>query len=339
MNHSEMSASEPHATFCWWAVSANFRGGLFYGGNIALAVYNLLSVEYPEGDPDKARQAAEVWSGLAKDIREWGQYGDAAALAIVLNNAGESVNVFGEFWRRYFPPPPAMGDVDKLAAYCAGIGDACEQFAEVVDEAQRVYYTLLLSTIMSFLFLSTFPWQAGFAYDIAVNRIKAKLVEKFVEQTIAKKILASLVAKIAEYSIGSAFFAVGDVVVMDAGKLVGGKIAAGGGWRDGWDWGDVGSSGENWDETWKEFVASVAFYGVFDGVTKPLSWAPKKLGRPLVNADVNYFISRMAGGNVAYGPTYHYLNGDRGSDLLPTKKDYTLRTLLYTTMAAKPARY
>ncbi|MDN3351815.1 hypothetical protein [Actinomadura sp. DC4] len=329
-------------------MSAAFRPGLFIGGNIALAVYNLLSVEYPAGDPAKARQAAEVWAGLAKDIRDWGEYGDAAALAIVMNNAGESINAFGDFWRRYFPPPPATGDVDKLVAHCEGMSAACQHYAEVVDYARQAYYALLLSTILSFLFLSTFPWQAGFAYRIAENKIKAKIVEKFVEDTIAKKIVGTLAAKAAEYSLGSAMFAVGDVAVMDGGKLLAGKFAG-----DGFDWHDAGSLSDNWDETWKEFVASIAFYGVFDVVAKPLSWTPKRLpagglpegtlppatapAKPLVNPDVNYFISRMAGGNIGYGPVYHYLNGDRGSDLKPTEKDYILRTLLYTTMAAKPA--
>ena len=51
------------------------------------------------GRPGRRRKCA----GLANDIREWGQYGDSAALAIVMNNAGESINAFGDFWRRYFP--------------------------------------------------------------------------------------------------------------------------------------------------------------------------------------------------------------------------------------------
>jgi hypothetical protein len=55
------------------------------------------------------------------------------------------------------------------------------------------------------------------------------------------------------------------------------------------------------------------------------------------NADVQYFVSRMAGGSVGYGPTYGFLNGKRDDDLVPTVKDTTLRVLLYSTMAHKPA--
>jgi hypothetical protein len=93
---------------------------------------------------------------------------------------------------------------------------------------------------------------------------------------------------------------------------------------------DVGSLKSNAEEVMKEFVASVAFYGVFDAVAKPMT-------RITSNADVQYFVSRMAGGSVGYGPTYGFLNGKRDDDLVPTAKDTTLRVLLYSTMAHKPA--
>jgi hypothetical protein len=292
------------------------RGGLFVGGNIALFVFSMLAAEYPEGQPEKAREAAKVWAGLMGDVTEWARNGDDAARAIVVNNAGKGVDAFDEFWKTSFAPaPPAQGPAAQLADYCRQLSAACDRYADLVINAQHTYRTLALANYASLLYISTFPWQAGAAYEIAqfiLRRAQAGILARFLESAIAKTVLA----KFAEYTIGSAFFAVGDVAVMDGVKAARGE--------------DVGSFGDNADEFMKEFVASVAFYGAFDVAAKPAAMVTK-------NKDVQYFLSRMAGGSIGYGPTYGFLNGKRDDELIPTVKDTTLRTILYTTMAHKPA--
>jgi hypothetical protein len=292
------------------------RGGLFVGGNIALFVFSMLTAEYPEGHPEKARQAAKVWADLMGDVTEWAQNGDDAARAIVVNNSGKGIEAFDEFWKTSFAPaPPALGPAAQLADYCRQMSAACEQYAALVENAQHTYRTLALANFASLLYISTFPWQAGAAYEIAqfiLRRAQAGILARLLESAIAKTVLA----KFAEYTIGSAFFAVGDVAVMDGVKVARGE--------------DVGSFGANAEEVMKEFVASVAFYGAFDAAAKPVS-------KLTSNKDVQYFVARMAGGSVGYGPTYGFLNGKRDDDLVPTVKDTTLRVLLYSTMAHKPA--
>jgi hypothetical protein len=54
-----------------------------------------------------------------------------------------------------------------------------------------------------------------------VRRAQAGLLAKLLESAIARTVLA----KLAEYSIGSAFYAVGDVAVMDGVKLARGDVA------------------------------------------------------------------------------------------------------------------
>jgi hypothetical protein len=297
-------------------MSVAVRGGLFAGGNLALFVFTMLTAEYPEGDPDRARQAAKVWAELGGDALEWGESGDDAARAISTNNAGKSIEAFGDFWATYFSPsPPTTGKAAQLAAHCRSMSEACEQYATLIANAQHTYQTLALANYASLLYISTFPWQAGVAYQISqfiLRRAQAGILARLLEGAIARTVLAKLM----EYSIGSAFYAVGDVAVMDGVKLARGEGA--------------GSAGENVDEIMKEFVASVAFYGAFDAAIKPIS-------KITSNPDVQYFFARMAGGSAGYGPTYGYLNGKRGDDLVPTTKDTTLRTILYTTMAHKPA--
>jgi hypothetical protein len=289
---------------------------LFVGGNIALFVFSMLAAEYPEGHPEKAREAAKIWADLMGDVVEWAQNGNDAARAIVVNNSGKGIEAFDKFWKASFAPaPPALGPAAQLADYCRQMSAACEQYAELVTNAQHTYRTLALANYASLLYISTFPWQAGAAYEIAqfiLRRAQAGILARLLESAIAK----TLLAKFAEYTIGSAFFAVGDVAVMDGVKAARGE--------------DIGSFSANADEVMKEFVASVAFYGAFDAAAKPVS-------KITSNKDVQYFVARMAGGSIGYGPTYGFLNGKRDDELVPTLKDTTLRTILYTTMAHKPA--
>ena len=292
------------------------RGGLFVGGNIALFVFSMLTAQYPEGDPDKAREAARVWSELGGDIAGWVEYGNDAARAITSHNSGEGVQAFGDFWQAHMSASPsASGEAARLIAHCQSVSEVCEQFAELIEKAQYAFQTLALANYASLLYITTFPWQAGVAYEIAqfiMRRAQAGFLAKLLESAIAR----TLLAKLLEYSIGSAFYAIGDVAVMDGVKAARGE--------------DVGSFKSNAEEVMKEFVASVAFYGVFDAAAKPMT-------KITSNADVQYFVARLAGGSVGYGPTYGFLNGKRDGDLVPTVKDTTLRVLLYSTMAHKPA--
>ncbi len=300
-----MSASPP-----------KFRPGLFVGGNAALFVFTMLTTPYPEGNPAAARQAAQIWAELQRDVVDWAEAGDAAEKAITSYNGGKGIEAFSAFWKTYASPaPPAKGDGARLADFCDRMSKACDEYADLVDKARHQYWTLALANYASFLFISLFPWMATAAYEwtqIIMRRLEARLLAKLLENAIAKTVLA----KFMEYSMGSAFFAVGDVLVMDSVKALRGE--------------DVGSWSDNFEEVGKEWLASVAFYGVFDAYAKPVALVSS-------NKDVQYFLARFAGGSIGYGPVYGYLNGKRGEDLMPTGKDDIARTLLYVTMAHKPA--
>lgn len=310
------------------------RGNFFVGGNLALLVFSMLATPYPEGDPARARQAGQVWSGLADDIMRWGQNGDDAAHAVITNDGGEAVDAFAKFWDRYAAPDdPAKGDAARLEGLCRRMGEACDKYAELVEKAQRTFVTMAWANFASAVFISMFPWSASAAYKIA----------EILTRRVQAKILAKLLAKMVEYTVGSLIFSVGDVFVMDAVKAV--RDEGWGGAIRGKGW---GSLDDNFDEAWKEFVASVAFYGVFDviyGAPGVVAKAAPKFAENAAkyapeitkNKDVQYFVARLAGGTFGYGPTYGLLNGKRGEDLEPTVKDTTLRVLLYTTMAHKPA--
>ncbi|WP_113702800.1 hypothetical protein [Nonomuraea lactucae] len=294
------------------------RASIYGAGTLGIAafVFKMLAVEYPDGDPARARQARDVWARLADRLEKSPHNTYPAAEAVWKRNGGPGVDGFKKaVTTGLYPPPPELGLPAHLARACRRAGAACDEYAEVVEKAQHAYWTAALANFASFVFITTFPWQAGAAYQLTqflIRRAEAKLLSKLLEHAIAKIVLS----KLTEYTIGSAFFAAGDVAVVAGVRALRGD--------------DPGSLGDNARQALKEFAASVAFYGAFDAAM-PAARALTK------NADLRYFAGRMAGGSVGYGPTYDALNGQSGEDLVPTWKETLGRMLLYFTMAHKPA--
>lgn len=294
------------------------RAAIYGAGTLGITafVFKMLAVEYPDGDPAKARQAGAVWARLADRLEQSPENTYPAAEALWRRNTGEGVEAFKKaVTEGLYPLPPEVGHPKRLALVCRRNSAACEEYAEVIETAQHAYWTAALANFASFVFITTFPWQAGAAYQLTqflMRRAQAKLLAKLLEHAVAKIVLS----KLTEYTIGSVFFAVGDVAVVAGVRAARGE--------------DPGSWGDNSKQALKEFAASVAFYGVFDAAM-PAARAMTK------NADLQYFISRMAGGSVGYGPTYDALNGQEGGDLVPTWKETLGRILLYFTMSHKPA--
>ncbi|GAA2403112.1 hypothetical protein GCM10010404_71560 [Nonomuraea africana] len=293
------------------------RASIFAFGTLGMAgfVFQMLAVDYPEGDPAKAREARDVWARLAERIEQSPNRTYPSAEAVWKRNEGDGVAAFkSAVTEGLYPQPPVMGHAAQLARRCRQNSAACEDYAEVVEAAQHAYWTLALANFASFVFISTFPWQAGVASEITkilMRREQAKLLAKLLEHNIAR----ILMSKLTEYSIGSAFFAVGDVSVVAGVKALRGD--------------DVGSVEDNAKQALKEFAASVVFYGVSDAASPAISALSK-------NADVQGFLGRMAGGSIGYGPAYDAMNGQTGEDLIPTWKETLGRALLYFTMAHKP---
>ncbi|WP_157251670.1 hypothetical protein [Nonomuraea typhae] len=279
-------------------------------------VFQMLAVDYPDADPARARQARDTWVRLADRLDQSAGTTYPAAAAVWRHNSGQGVEAFKKaVTAGLYPPPPGLGYPGRLAAACRANAAACDEFADLMETAQKAYWTMALANLASFIFITTFPWQAGAAYQLTqflMRRAQAKLLAKLLEHAVARVVLA----KLTEYSIGSAFFAVGDVAVVAGVKALRGE--------------DPGSFGDNARQALKEFAASVAFYGVFDAAM-PVARAVTK------NADLQYFIARMAGGSVGYGPSYDAINGQSGEELIPTWKETLGRMLLYFTMAHKPA--
>jgi len=296
------------------------RGAIYASGvgGIAVFVYKMLAVDYPDGDPAAARQAAQVWNRLAERIEQSPDRTFPSAEAVWKRNGGAGVQAFkAAVTPGLYPAPPAVGYPDQLGRCCRQNALACEQFADIVETARHTYWTLALENLASFVFITTFPWLHAAAEQITkilINRLKASAMKKLVDHAIARAALTMTSNSV----IGSAFFAVGDVTATSAAKWSRGE--------------DTGSFTDKVKQAGKEFTASVAFYGVSYG-------ADPVIAKGVKNADVRNFLGRMAGGSLGYGPTNDALNGQSGTELIPTWKETLGRTLLYYTMAHKaPAK-
>src|SRR5262249_29761584 len=94
---------------------------------------------------------------------------------------------------------------------------ACDDYAQMIEKAQRTYWEMALANFASFLYLSTFPWQAGAAYELTqflMRRAAAGVLARLLEIGIVKAVLARFL----EYSIGSVFYDVGDFLAVDLVK-------------------------------------------------------------------------------------------------------------------------
>ncbi|MCG5219411.1 WXG100-like domain-containing protein [Streptosporangium soli] len=292
------------------------RAAIYGFGALGIAgfVFKMLAVDYPDGDPARARQARDVWARLADRLEQSPRNTQPSAEAVWKWNTGEGVEAFkGAVNSRLYVQPPEDGFPGHLVRRCRQNSQACEDYAEIIEKAQHAYWTAALANFASFIYISTFPWQAGAAYQLTqflMRRAQAKLLSKLLEHAVAKIVLS----KLTEYSLGSAAFAIGDVGVVTLTRTLRGE--------------DPGSLGDIGTQMLKEFAASMAFYGAFDAAM-PAARALTK------NADVQSFLSRLAGGTVGYGPTYDSLNGQSGTELIATPKETLGRILLYFTMAHK----
>ncbi|WP_329085907.1 WXG100-like domain-containing protein [Streptosporangium sp. NBC_01469] len=285
-------------------------------GTLGLAafVFKMLAVDYPDGDPDGARQAAKVWARLAERIEQSPHNTYPSAEAVWKKNEGEGVEAFKKaMTSKLYTEPAAASFPGRLALLCRRNSEACAEYAEIIETAQHAYRTAAWANFASFVFITTFPWQnaaAGHLTKILIRRAEATIFAKLIAHAVARTVLTKLTVA----TLGSVSFAVGDVATVAGVRALRGE--------------DPGSFKENAVQALKEFTASMAFYGVSEAATPVVNAMTK-------NAEVQGFLGRIAGGSFGYGPTYDLLNGERGGELAPTWEQTLGRALLYFTMAHK----
>ncbi|MFD1936330.1 MULTISPECIES: hypothetical protein [Nonomuraea] len=243
----------------------------------------MLLVQWPEGDPDKAREVAAVWRRIATRVDSSLRDLDEVAEAVWKTNSGAGVDAFEDYWKdRLKPYPP------QVSAYVRGLAKVCDDYADVLDDTQRKILQMAIISYLEMLMFMAWP--------------EIGAMTNWIARRAMRRVQAKLLLRLGEYVSGSLFYAIADQVIVDGVKLSFGD--------------DIGSLSDNLTAMGKNFAAALVFYSVdpanFKRVEKIL---PK-------NADLNKYVVFLAGSSV-FTVTANALNRpgdilDDPASLLPT---------------------
>ncbi|MGV9307916.1 WXG100-like domain-containing protein [Nonomuraea sp. NPDC004354] len=245
----------------------------------------MLLVQWPEGDPGKAREVAAVWRRIAARVDTSLRDMDEVAEAVWKTNTGEGVDAFEAYWRdRLKPYPP------QVSAYARGLAKVCDDYADVLDDTQRKVLQMAIISYLEMLMFMAWPEIGGMTTWFARRAMR--------------KVQAKLLLRLAEYVSGSLFYAIADQIIVDGVKLAFGD--------------DIGSLEDNLVAMGKNFAAAMVFYSI-----DPANF--KRVGVDKIlpkNADLQKYVVFLAGSSV-FTVTANALNrpGDILDDpagLLPT---------------------
>lgn len=322
------------------------RGALYPAAGMGMAAFaaTMILSDWPEGDPDRARQAAAIWRSLGESIDANATATGHVAERVWTDHPSQGSDAFHRFWsaggpggadarRRPDGGPEGPGGVSggpaggvaayppQVSAYCRRVADACEGYAEAVEAARHALEVLAVTSYAQLMFASSWPWigartalRAQWLVDRLYKKVQAQVLLKLLENAVMKIVME----KLAGYTLGSATFALGDEAL-----VVGTKLAFGD---------DVGSFSDNANATLKDFAACMVFFGV---------WDLTKLGpmtKVFRNNDVGDFASFYAG-STSYTMAYNFLDGKTGTDILPTMRQFIGKLLIGTAQRGRDPGY
>ncbi|GAA5062440.1 hypothetical protein HNP84_007936 [Thermocatellispora tengchongensis] len=295
------------------AWTAGVAGGVT-GGAFVTA---MLGVEWPEGDPDKLRQAADIWDELAGKLETSTTAANTAASLVWRDNAGAGIDAFREMWTGTFAPYPAA-----IAATCRRIAAACRQYADVLETVQKTLLVLAIQLYINMLYTIAWGWATA-----GISTLATRLVERAFKSRawFAKKFLRTTVGRIVDrllyYTLDSIAYAGGQQAIQW------GVFAASGVRRD-QSGAEVTSLGENAEQFYRNFVANMAFNGVADA-----SLLIPGLNR-IADTRTGGFVARMLG-STTYTSVDNILQG-RWDDPLPDWDQMIAKLIVHGSRAARP---
>ncbi|MFC4529507.1 hypothetical protein [Sphaerisporangium dianthi] len=294
------------------------------GAGIAGFVASMILVQWPDGDPGGARDAAKVWRSFAGKIEANTTVTGHLAQRVWTEHPSQGSEAFHAFWSTA-GSAGAPGGVSAvppaLSAYCRRMAEACDGYAEALDKTRDALRVMALTSYAQLMLAASWPWIGAqtaalsrWLVDRLYKKIQAQVLLKLLETALARLV----VEKLAGYTVGSAVFALGDEALALGAKAAFGQ--------------DLGSFSENATTTLKDFAACLAFFGVWD-LTKlgPM----RKVFR---DNDAGDFASFYVGSN-AYTVVYNMENGKSGTEVLPTPSQLIAKLLIGTSQRGKDPGY
>ncbi|MFI6507398.1 hypothetical protein ACIBCT_07330 [Streptosporangium sp. NPDC050855] len=299
-------------------VKANPFKAAMVGGSLGGAAFvtPMLGVQWPEGDPDKLREAADIWDRLADVVERTGADANGIAEQVWKNNGGAAIREFNELWTGTFRPYPG-----QLATFCRAIATACRDYARAVEITQYVLIVLAIQVWVNMVFTVAWGWATA-GIGAAVQK---QIMDRFFKgrAVLQMKLFKMSVEKI----IYNSFYYLGDSIGYAGGQqVIQWSIFELAGVKKDLTGNDVTGAGENAKQFGRGFVSNLAFDGVYD-LTKIGPW-----GKAFPSNAVGNLMSRLAGSGM-YTVMDNTLQGNPG---LPSWEQWVSKVIVHGSRAVKP---
>lgn len=215
-------------------------GGLLFSAvGVGSVVWQMLSVVYPDGDPAKGREVAQLLRQLAERVDV--SLDDVEEVASRLwrpPNSGAGIDAFRTYFRDEIAPYPPL-----VSAFLRGLADAVDDYNDMLEQVQQALKTMAMIQWLELLMF--FCWPAvdkkiKFLMDWAENKAQARLLLKIFDHGVKQRFAAA--------TMGSSAYAVLDQGLVDGIKAVRGE--------------DLGSRSDRLMSMVKNFAAAMVFYHV-----------------------------------------------------------------------------
>ncbi|GII78346.1 hypothetical protein Sru01_33280 [Sphaerisporangium rufum] len=284
----------------------------------------VLAVEWPEGDPHKLRQAADILDRLAADLDTAHDAADMAAAQVWKGASGPGIDAFRGMWLQGSAAAPGgvTAYPPRVAEYARRMAAACRGYASCLDTIRRVLNTLAMQAFANMLMTSLYGWPTSWV----AGEVKDKIIQRFfqnlarIQLRLFGRNVANIVANCFYYPLDSLLYA-----GLQQGLQYG--IFAWRGVRRDMDGTEVLSRGVNAKQFATGFTANVAFDGVWD--------LTKVLGVPR-NSRVGDFASRMSG-SAAYSIVSNLLQDPTGNPVPTDWQTWLGKFLTHGVRSIKPS--
>ncbi|MDR8408677.1 hypothetical protein MTP10_07990 [Nonomuraea sp. 3-1Str] len=214
-------------------------GFLFSAAGVAGVVLQMLKVAYPDGDPAKAREVAQLLRQLA--ARTDVSLDDMEEVAGRLwrpPNSGAGLDAFRTYFTEEIAPYPPL-----VSAYIRGFADAIDDYADMLEQTQHTLRTMAMIQWIELLMFFCWPAidkKVQVLINWAMRKRQARLLLSMFEHAVGKRFI---------YAVGGSLaYTALDQAIVDGFKLARGE--------------DMGSWDDRGMYMLKNFAACMVFYHV-----------------------------------------------------------------------------
>ncbi|GGL10580.1 hypothetical protein Sme01_16090 [Sphaerisporangium melleum] len=247
----------------------------------------MLGVDWPEGDPDGLRTAADTLDDLAKKIDEGLVAADEAAQRVWTGNSGPGVEAFRTMWRgdgsqgAGVRPDGFSGYPADVAAYCRRAAAACRGYAEQIDTVRHVLVVMAIQAFANMMFTTMYAWPTA-----GLSRLAQQAVQRYFT-SLAQSQLKIFNIGVAEIVQGAFYYTLDSLAYAGGQQVIQAGIYAASGVQKDLNGRDVLSLSGNATEFGQAFVANLAFDAAADTV-----------GLLQLHGRLGSFTARMTGSSV-----------------------------------------